>query len=66
MNEQDIQVNRQLYLIEQKIEQIQEVLDQIYNVFYFADDKNGNDLFRPAQLKHLESQVQKLKEIPDA
>jgi signal transduction histidine kinase len=66
MNEQDIQFNRQLYLIEQKIEQIQEVLDQIYNVFYFAADKNGNDLSHPTQLKHLESQVQQLKEIPDA
>ena len=67
MNEQDnASLNRQIYLLEQKVEQITEVLSQIYDVFYFAEDKNGNDLIRPSALSYLKSQLDQLRELPDA
>ena len=67
MNEQDnASLNRQIYLLEQKVEQITEVLNQICNVLYFATDEDGNDLIRPRDLSSLESQLEQLREVPDA
>ena len=66
MNEQDIQVNRQLYLLDQKVELITEVLSEIYDALYFAEDSNGKDLMRSSGLAFVKSQLEKLRELPDA
>ena len=65
MNEQDIQVNRQLYLLDQKVELITEVLSEIYDALYFAEDSNGNDLMRSSGLAFVKSQLEKLRGLPD-
>ena len=66
MNEQDNQVNRQLYLIDQKIEHIGAVLDEISTVLYFAQDSNGNNLIRSKDLDRVESKLKELRGLPDA
>jgi hypothetical protein len=66
MTDQDIQVNHQLYLLEQKVDLMGKVIRDIYDVLWLSEDAYGADLIRPRFLSTIKESLLTLEEIPDA
>lgn len=65
-NDENALLNRQAYLLEQKVELMGEILQDVYDTLWLIEDSYGVNLIRPKFLANLKELLAQLNEIPDA